>query len=97
MNSKSERTFELGNVYITSGVAEEIENDKNYLNKVLQSLARYISCDWGNLTNEDKRLNNEAIKNGERLLARYNIEPRAIYIITEWDRSATTILFPEEY
>lgn len=41
--------------------------------------------------------NNEAVKNGERILAAYMYGDTKIWIITEWDRSATTILFPEEY
>ena len=97
MKIKSEQKFEIGNLYITSGVAKEIKKDTNYLAKVFNSLLRYINCDWGDLDNEDKIANEQALKYEERLLGRYNIKPKPIYIITEWDRSATTILFPKEY
>lgn len=67
---------------------------------VYTCLSRYILCDWGDTCEEDKHMNDDAVKNGERILAEYrepNHESWRIWIITEWDRSATTILFPEEY
>ena len=42
-------------------------------------------------------MNDNALKDGERIVAVYNIGDDKIYIITEWDRSVTTILFPSEY
>ena len=52
----------------------------------------------GDLPNEDKRMNDSAIKNNDdRIVVRYNSEYGDIYIITEWDRSYTTILFTHEY
>lgn len=48
----------------------------------------------GDIPHEDKKMNDSAVKNNDdRIVARYN----DIYIITEWDRSATTILFIDEY
>lgn len=58
---------------------------------------KYCKCDWGDTCEEDVRSNNEAVKNGERILAAYMYGDTKIWIITEWDRSATTILFPEKY
>ena len=47
---------------------------------------------------EKKGFSMEALKNGERLLSEYKLpDDRRIWIITEWDRSATTLLFPEDY
>ena len=47
---------------------------------------------------KDKKTNDIAVKEGERILARYEAKDKTvIWIITEWDRSYTTILFPEEY
>ena len=54
----------------------------------------------GDLEPEDKELNDEALLNGDRLVSAYEYpkhEDWKIWIITEWDRSATTILFPHEY
>jgi hypothetical protein len=51
---------------------------------------------WGTLT-DDERANDYAVKHGERILSAYTIAGRKFYVITEWDRSATTILLAEEY
>ena len=52
----------------------------------------------GDLPNEDKRMNDSAIKNNDdRIVVRYNSEYGDNNIITEWDRSYTTILFTHEY
>ena len=61
---------------------------------------RYIKCDWGDTCKEDQRSNRYAVEHGERILAEYKHQSRPewrIWIITEWDRSVTTILFPDEY
>ena len=94
---KVTRKFETGDVYLTKGVDVLTKKNDKYRGEVMKSLARYLQGDWGDLDDEDKLANEQALKYEERLLGRYNIEPRPIYIITEWDRSATTILFPEEY
>lgn len=66
---------------------------------VFDSLERYKNCDWGDLDEEDKMMNGEALKCGDRLLAAYKNAEKdwKIWIITEADRKTTTILFPEEY
>lgn len=52
----------------------------------------------GDVCKEDWKSNDEALKNGLRLLSEYKLpDGRRIWIITEWDRSATTLLFPEDY
>jgi len=61
-------------------------------------LRRHHCGDWGDLDAEDKQANEEALKDGTRILSCYLVgEGRRIYIITEWDRSSTCILRPEEY
>lgn len=91
--------FALGSTVVTSGVDERMKADKNFAAFVQMSLGRYINCDWGDTCEEDKRTNEGALRDGERLLAVYNYckTGETIWIITEWDRSATTILFPSEY
>ncbi len=68
-----------------------------------ESLSRHLKGDWGEVDEEDKQTNDEALKQGDRLLSAYN-DTRfpghgvsTIWIITEADRSVTTILFPDEY
>lgn len=86
--------FPIGQVVITRGVNAEISKSIEFSKFILESIARFRNCDLGDVPEEDKRMNDAAVKNGDdRIVARYN----DIYIITEWGRSATTILFTNEY
>lgn len=86
--------FRLGKVVITRGANEELD-----MVSVLNTLHnKYMKCDWGDLCDEDKKQNVEALKDGGRILASYkDTNDRKFWIITEADRSSTTILLPEEY
>jgi hypothetical protein len=64
---------------------------------VLRSLARHMRGDWGDVCAEDKAANNAALRNGDRILSVYHSNETKFWIITEWDRSVTTILLPCEY
>ena len=91
-------TFKVGQVVITRGISNYVVEDFKFYEFILESLRRYLARDWGDLPNEDKRMNDSAVKNNDdRIVARYNNEQGDIYIITEWDRSYTTILFTNEY
>lgn len=91
--------FDMGQVVMTRGVNDLVAENSKYAKFVYNSLMRFAQNDWGDLCAEDKRLNDLALskENPGRLLARYNNPDGDIYIITEWDRSYTTILFPDEY
>lgn len=90
--------FKTGKWYQTNGINNKIIESKNFTKFVLESVMRYQNGDWGDLDDSDKKMNDMAVKNGDdRILARYVFEGEPIYIITEWDRSATTILFASEY
>ena len=90
--------FKVGNLVQTSSIAQACKNDYNFLQDVRKCLARYMKKDWGDTYNGDKELNDNAVACGDdRIVASYNIGNRKIFIITEWDRSVTTILFAEEY
>ncbi len=57
-----------------------------------------MTGDWGDLDDEDKKENELSVKQGFRILSAYNLENgEKVWVITEWDRSVTTILLPEEY
>lgn len=91
--------FELGALMATRGVADKME-DPDFAAYVLRCLGRYISCDWGEVSKADFQRNDLALKEDDRIFAVYEDEEHPdwrIYIITEWDRSATTVLFPDEY
>jgi hypothetical protein len=68
-----------------------------------KSLNRHVKRDRGDVDDDDKQTNDQALKQGTRLLSAYNDDrfPKngvaTIWIITEGDKSATTILFPDEY
>ena len=88
--------FPLGQVVMTAGVHELVRQGR--LNPS-QYLRRHLSRDWGNLCDDDWRQNDAALKSGEdRLFSSYEVTPDLkLWIITEWDRSVTTLLLPSEY
>lgn len=89
--------FELGHVVATRGVFELVCAGKVDVATLMQ---RHINCDWGDLCASDKRLNDQALKHGHegRLFSSYPIgEQLKVWVITEWDRSVTTLLLPSEY
>jgi len=90
--------LELGRTVVTAGVAKMMKDNKNFTDFVKASLNKHTNGDWGNVCKEDKELNDNS--NGpmpERILSSYEDKGIKIWIITEWDRSVTTILLPEEY
>lgn len=88
----------LGQTVMTRGIGNAVVENYLFYKFVFDSLERYKNQDWGDLPHEDKLMNNRAVKNNDdRMVARYNSEHGDIYIITEWDRSYTTILFTNEY
>ena len=98
------KTFELGQVVATAAVWELMESNSKFKAFVSGCLSRYILYDWGDTCQEDWQTNNDAVENGERVLAVYDIPDEIedvfechLWIITEWDRSATTLLFPSDY
>jgi hypothetical protein len=60
-------------------------------------LDRHVAGDWGDLCAFDRRQNEIALRDGYRVLSTYSVGERSIWVITEADRSVTTILLPEEY
>ena len=58
---------------------------------------RHFSGDWGDVCEEDRKVNEDGIDNNQRLMSVYHVGGEKIWLITEWDRSVTTILLPDEY
>ena len=86
--------FPLGQIVATPGVLkllEEAGEDPCLL------LARHHSGDWRELDPHDRRENELSLKHGWRLLSSYPVGNERVWIITEADRSYTTILLPSEY
>lgn len=96
--------FETGQLCTTIGIYNAMKDYPQFAIFCQNALNKHKSQDWGNLGEEDKEINNESLKNDERILSRYDLpnnsnfpDQEKIYIITEWNRSLTTILFPSEY
>ena len=85
--------FSPGEIVATTNAMNEISGDD-----IARGLSRHLSGDWGELCPEDWKLNDEALEVGNRLLSAYTAANGVkFWIITEWDRSATTILLPDDY
>jgi hypothetical protein len=90
--------FLLGRVMATNGVAAEMSDDPAFKAFVMKSVARHSMADWGELDAHDKKVNSDGLKHGERLMSSYTFRVSTkLWVITEWDRSVTTCLFPDEY
>lgn len=87
--------FAPGQIVMTAGGDELVQQGRLNASVYLQ---RHLSGDRGDLNADDKRLNDAALDHGDRLLSSYQVTPDLkIWIITEWDRSVTTVLLPHEY
>lgn len=91
--------FNLGRTVMTQGIAMKMDANPQFGVDVTIAFQKYCNADWSEMKyEEDRQMNEEAVKNGnERIFATYNTCEGQIYIITEHDRSYTTILFPDEY
>lgn len=93
--------FNLGNMYATPGAREALEaNDTTGV----ELIHRHVTGDWGDLSEGDQHLNDLAIEHEgdleqmSRVFSAYNMpDGSRIWIITEADRSSTTLLRPHEY
>ena len=87
--------FPLGRVLATPGALDALKQADQ---TPLQFLARHQVGDWGEVCPEDARENELSLQHGFRLLSAYTLSTgHKLWIITEADRSATTLLLPEEY
>jgi hypothetical protein len=89
----SQSKFALGQLSVTSNALTQIP-----MTDLSKGLCRHAIGDWGELDVEDKAANDEALSTGGRIVSAYrSASGLKFLIITEWDRSATTILLPEDY
>ena len=64
----------------------------------IELLVRHVTGDWGELPDEDREENERSVDQGLRVFSAYRLQTGVkVWVITEWDRSVTTILLPEEY
>jgi hypothetical protein len=82
----------LGTLLITKSAHELLTPEE-----IASAIAKHLVGDWGDLPPCDWEANNEALLEGNRLLSAYGQDDRRFWIITEADRSVTTILLPNDY
>lgn len=93
------KSFDHGQIVMTRAISDRMQDNK-FAGFVYNSLVRHLKCDWGDLNKDDWGTNEIALKNGDDRLFSAYIDKETevkIWIITEWDRSVTTILFPSDY
>ena len=100
MTTSTTRRFDCGVLLATPGASEAFQrNDQT----PLEFLQRHIGGDWGDLCEEDRQANDQALADGSRLLSAYKLKDQTkVWAITEavgdnGRREATTFLLPEEY
>ncbi len=94
------KQFETGRLVATAAVHNKMKSDEDFYRFCITSFYRHGRGDWGDTCNEDKQLNDDALVNGDRVFSVYYYKGspnERIWIITESDRSATTILLPSDY
>ena len=89
-----EPRFTIGGTFATAGVTAFAKREEIDLAKYLW---RHHCGDWGDLDAEDKAANETALTNGSRIFSAYKISGKKIYVITEADRSMTTVMLSNEY
>ena len=94
MNGAVKKTrFDLGRVVVTRAAVEVLLPADMF-----GALGRHIHGDWGDVDEEDWQANDVSLQEGTRLLSAYHTASGIkLWVITEWDRSLTTILLPSDY
>lgn len=93
--------FHLGQVVATPAALDAVPIDR-----LGACLKAHAQGDWGVVSESDRQTNDRALRHGDRLFSAYPIDPakpsagygeNTLWIITEWDRSVTTLLLPDDY
>jgi hypothetical protein len=95
MKTNGRVKFPLGQLVATPGAIQAMQESGQTPDFFLE---RHVMGDWGEVGAQDWRLNDEALKEGSRILSAYRtLKGKKLWVITEADRSLTTILLPDEY
>jgi hypothetical protein len=94
MSKDSRPLFPLGQTMATPGAIAFLSSRSL---TPIGFIDRHVRGDWGDLDSEDKTSNDDALTNGSRIFSAYNVGNGRVWVITEADRSSTTVLLPEEY
>jgi hypothetical protein len=87
--------FSTGQIVATPGALSALTDNNT---SALTYLDKHVRGNWGDLCADDKKVNDDAVKDGDRIFSAYVLpNGEKIWIITERDRSVTTLLLPDEY
>lgn len=87
--------FPMGVFVATPGAINLMHSLRLHIPKFLN---RHLSGDWGDIDPEDRKLNDQAVQDGNRIISCYELtDTDRVWFVTESDRSVTTLLLPEEY
>ena len=89
-----ESMFELGRVTATPGALKYLEHIEE---QPMNLIRRHVTGDWGDLCADDIKANHQSILDGTRILSAYALQGTKLYVITEGDRSITTLLLASEH
>jgi hypothetical protein len=93
MNMHHAAKVPIGRIMATPGVLAVVSEAE-----LSEALSRHADGDWGEVGDEDRKANDDALRDGTRILSAYRTQDGTkFWIITEADRSSTTALLPEEY
>ena len=81
----------------TERINDRMADDTSFAKHVTDALERFVSNDWGDMCDEDRQMNDEALKTKMRILASYGEACYKIWIIKDAYDGPTTILYPDEY
>jgi hypothetical protein len=85
--------FNLGEIVVTQKANKMLD-----LQSVVKAFGRYVCGDWGDVSEHDRKANDEALEGGGRIWAIYrDVDIQKFWIITEHDRNRTKILLPEDF
>ena len=93
-NGRTLPLFPLGQIVATPAV---LEHFVEHCTRPDSFIRRHVYGDWGDVPHEDACENDFSVLNGFRILSAYEVGGKRFWIITEADRSVTTLLFPSEY
>lgn len=93
--SQKKALFPLGQVVATPGALDALEEAEQ---SPLYFLQRHQTGDWSEMVEEDQEENRLSVEKGLRVFSSYKMKSgKKLWVITEWDRSVTTLLLPQEY
>jgi len=84
-------------IVATAGINNRIADDVSFAKHVTDALGRFVRNDWGDMCDEDRQMNDEALKTKMRILASYGEGDDKVWIIKDAYDGPTTILYPDEY